>query len=379
MRKCQKIWILQLLLSLYLVSCGAHYSSSFTVTPTYVKEDPSQETTTPVAQIKLEKLHEWHYLNQYADNARWAPHGDQFVVSFFDTVKMFNVNTFQEIWSIPSKAPAYSASAPTFSLNGRRLYLYVRLRGPQEYDSQTGELLTEVVSNYQDPCLLNDANGAVISLDGHTLFLNVEDNREKQVDFTEVQKWDVSSQQCEVYGKLEGHARSIDISSDGKFLSASTGKNTSVSNNSISEDGEIIIWNMDTGERICSIHNNGAFARFNPLESRLLVPNPSLNKLSYWDIKTCSIAQDIIGQTSYYDFTFSPDGKIIAIWDSGSISLLDADSGVLLKEIKDPSLENAPLNYLQSRLIFSPDGRYLLSVLNHDPLEVTVILWNIET
>jgi len=378
MRKCQKNWIPQLLLSLCLVSCGVRSSSNFTPTPANVKEGSSQQANAPVTEIRLEKLYEWHYLDQYVDNVRWAPQGGKFVVSFFDNVKMFDVNTLQEIWGIPSTSPAYSASAPTFSLNGQWLYLYVRLRGPQVYDSQTGELLTEIIPNYQDPCLLNDADGAVISLDGHTLFVNVEDNRQKQVDFTEVQKWDVSSQQCEVYAKIEGHARSIDISSDGKFLSASTGKDTSVSNNSMSEDGEIVIWTMDTGEKICSIHNNGAFARFKPLESRLLVPNPSLNRLSYWDVKTCSIVQDIIGETSYYDFAFSPDGKMIALWDSGSISLLDADSGVLLKEIKDPSLESAPLNYLQSRLTFSADGRYMLSVLNHDPLEVTIILWNIE-
>lgn len=378
MRKCQKSWILLLWLSLYLVSCATSYSSNSTAAPTTVEEGFTQELNTQVAKIRVQKQYEWQFLNQYVNNVGWAPSSNQFVASFLDAVKMFDVNTFQEIWSISSTAPAYSASAPVFSPNGQRIFSYIRLRGPQVYDSQTGNLLTEAVPEYQSSCFKNDADGAVMGLDGHILFASVEDNRKKQVDFTEIQRWDPFSLQCDVLDRIEGHSRSIDISSDSKYLSASTGKGTSVSNNSLSEEGEIVVWNIETNEQVCSINNNGAFAHFKPLESRLLVANSSLDKLSYWDIETCTIVQEIEGVTTYYDFAFSPDGNMIALWDGGSISILHADSGKLLQKLDDLPLENAPLKYLQSYLAFSPDGHYLLSALNRDPLESLVILWSIQ-
>lgn len=378
MRIHKKIWFTVLLLCIYLASCIPSVSNNTTAMATNEAKVPSREPNAQVAKVSIKKLNEWRYSDQYVDNVRWTPTSDKFAVSFFDEVKMLDVKTFQEMWSVPSTAPAYNASAPVFGPDGQLLYLYVRLKGLQVYDSQTGELLTEAPPDRQSLCFLNDADGTMLSSYRHTLFASVEDNRKKQVDFMEIQRWDVSSLHCDVISRIEGHPRSIDISSDGKYLSASTGKGTYVSSDSLSEQGEIVIWDIETKEEVCTIKNKGAFAHFKPLESRLLVADPSLDKLSYWDIATCSVNQEIEEVTTYYDFAFSPDGKMIALWDGGSISILDADSGALLQKINDPSLENMPLNHLQSYLAFSPDGRHLLTMLNRDPLESVIILWSIE-
>jgi WD40 repeat protein len=369
-----------LLLCFCLVSCVSATSTSNNVTasPTSQTEVVPHEANAQVPEVNVTKLNEWRYLDQYVNGINWAPSSDQFTVSLFDIVRLFEVNTFQEVWNIPSLAPAYNAGAPVFSPNGKLLYLYVRLKGLQMYDVQTGDLLKEAVPDYQSLCHPNDANGAVISIDGQTLFVSVDDNRKKQVDFMEIQSWDVLTLQCEVLFRLEGHSRSIDISSDGRYLSASTGKGTSISNGSLSEDGGIIVWDVESKEQACFIKNKGSFARFKPLVSELLIADPSQDKLSYWDITTCSLDHEIEGITTYYDFVFSPDGKMIALWDGVSISILDAGSGALLQRMNDPSLENTPINYLQSYLAFSPDGYYLLSVLNRDPLESLIILWGVE-
>lgn len=380
MMRIYRNWVMAMLLCLYLVACvsGVSTPNSTAVPPTSGMESETTPASTQSVKLGIKKINEKIYHDQYVTGIKWNPIANQFALSFIGVVRLFDANTFQEEQNIFSLAPAYNISAPVFSPNGELLYLYTRLKGLQVHDSRTGDLLREVAPEYQSFCLLNDAFGSVISADSRSLFTSVDDYREKPLVFVEIQRWDTLSLQCEVLSRIEGHFRSLDISSDGKYLLASTGKRTAVSNDLLLEDGEIVIWDVESGEQVCFIKNEGSFAHFKPLESMILVANPRLDKLSYWDVTTCSLDHEIEGITTYYDFAFSSDGKIIALWEDMSISVLDAESGALLRKISDSSLKNTPINYLHSYLAFSSDGQYLLSVLNQDPVESLVVLWNIE-
>jgi len=352
---------------------------------------PSKETpvlpetvTTPVATwTRITPLHEWVLPNQTINDINWSPTSDKFVIVTYDSVTMYEVNTYQTLWSIAPVAPAYYASAAAFSLDGQSLVVYAHLIGLQMLDAETSHLLAETPKhNYPYNCFPSEASNAILSLDGRRLFVSIDlpKRLKNYAAFSEIHIWDTLSLECaDVLVETEGHARSLDLSFDGKYLAFGAGLNTSLSKDGIEEDGQITVRNLEIGQRACSIGHQGSFAHFRPASSVLLVTDPKKDRLVYWDVTRCDEVGELMGVTTSYDFAFSPDGRLLAIW-KGDILIVDANSGNVIQKLSDPVSNNVfPIDRLVfGSLLFSPDGRYLLYAIRREPMESLIFLWRIE-
>ncbi len=343
---------------------------------------PEGVATRPVDVIQLTKLHEWSLPAENVKDIRWSPAGNYFAVLTEDRTTVYETNSLEELWSISPIAPAYYASAIAFSSDEKTLVLFIRLAGLQKRDTVSGQLLAESREDHNPAnCFPAEAMDAVLSNDGKSLFVSttIEDSQQQSYVYSEIHKWDMSKLECvDVVEKIEGSARSLDISSGGKFLALGVGLNTSVSGNEINENGQITVRKLENNQQVCVIQDQGAFARFTQESSILLVSDPANDRLVYWDVEICDIVATLQGITTLYNFAFSPDGRLLAIWTNG-VSLLEPSSGNVLQTISDLTANNVlPLNRLYISLSFSPDGKYLIYAARQEPFESMIFIWEIE-
>jgi WD40 repeat protein len=338
--------------------------------------------TREVDALQIEKIHEWFLPAQNVKDIKWSPAGNYFVVLTEERTTLYETSTLEELWSISPIAPAYYASAATFSSDGKTLVLFTRLHGLQKRNTISGLLLTESTEDHNPAnCFPSEAVDVALSIDGKSLFVSttMEDSQQQSYVLSEIHKWDMSTLECVgVTEKIEGNARSLDLSSDGKYLALGVGLNTSVSGNDVEENGQISVRNLEYGQQVCLIQDQGSLARFTLENSILLVTDPEKDQLVYWDVETCNTIATVKGITTRYNLEFSPDGQLLAIWNNG-ISLIDPKSGDVLQMIDVPISDNVlPLNRLYSSLSFSPDGKHLIYAVRQEPFESMIFIWTIE-
>ena len=389
-----KAFAFSIIILTWQVACNhnARYGSATPDSPTRISPStleidtrvtPKVTTIMPKSSIRVTKAFEWVLSGKNILDIKWAPNSDKFIVLTSDEATLYDVSTYQKFWSITPIFPAEYASSVVFQPGGQAINLYIGGVGLQIHDVQSGRLLAEKPKgNNPGNCLQAEATGAVLSPDGHTLFISIEDHRDKSNDFTQVHRWDVSSLQCTgAFMRTEGHARSLDLTSDGKYLALSVGLNTKEVDNDIQENGQVTVWDLEVNQRACSIGHQGSIVRFKPRSSILVVTDPEKNKLAYWDVTTCDMVGELSGVTTLYNFTFSSDGRLLAIWKDG-IWILDADSGDVLYKIIDPvpltstNIDN--ISRLLGKLSFSPNGRFLVYSIRREPIEGLIYLWSIE-
>lgn len=371
---------------LLLNSCTILVSTeSQTATSTIETNNSPETAVTQSSEVpRITMLHEWVLPAQNIKDIKWSPAGEHLVILTEEHVTLYDTSTFEEMWRIESIAPAYYASAATFSSDGKTLTLYTRLTGLQRRDTRSGMLLAEK-PEYNNPanCFPSEAVDAVFSSDINNMFVSInrEDSQQQSDIHSEIHAWNVQNLECtSVFGRIEGNARSVDLSFDGKYLALGVGLNTSTSGNDIKEDGQIAVRNLESGQLVCSIAHQGSFARFKPGNSVLLVANPAKNQLVYWNVETCDMVGELTGITTRYDFAFSPDGRMLALLDNDNdISIIDPSSGTVLQTINDPTSDNVlPMNRLFGFLSFSPDGKYLIYAVRKEPFESMIFIWAIE-
>jgi len=358
------------------VSCtsGNQYDKPTDVPNNSVTTYSKTPTNTRSIVLRDTELHNWLLPESRIYGINWSPGGDKFVVLTSSGVTMYDANTYQAIWSIPQ-----ITHASVFMPDGKSLILYIYSSGFQVRDTQTGQLLTEKSDNYPPDCFRFEAHDAILSSDGNTLYLSVEDQSDKRVTFTEVHVWNMRSLQCEgAFLRTEGQARSLDLSTDGKFLILSVGLNTSDSGGEVSEDGQVTVWDLEINRRACSIGHQGSIARFKPGSPLLFVSDPKNNQLAFWDMNTCQMVGALNGITTRYNLAFSPDGQILAVWSDG-IFILDPNSGKVLANISDPEPNSIfPTDRLSSILSISPDGGFLIyAVHQFAPPASLIYLWKL--
>ncbi|HEY9853738.1 MAG TPA: WD40 repeat domain-containing serine/threonine-protein kinase [Leptolyngbyaceae cyanobacterium] len=160
-----------------------------------------------------------------------------------------------------------------------------------------------------------------------------------------------------------------------------TGHLSSVSTVAISPNGKIIasggfdntikLWNLQTGELICSImsHSKPVLAvAFNP-DGKLLVSGSVANSIKLWDLSTQSLIRAFTGHSESVvslSVDISPDGQMIASGsDDQKVKIWQLSDGKLLHTFKDSRGFNA--------VTFSPDGK-MIAVGSSDN---SVKLWNL--
>ncbi|MBI1915194.1 MAG: hypothetical protein HYS12_10715 [Planctomycetes bacterium] len=173
----------------------------------------------------------------------------------------------------------------------------------------------------------------------------------KGVDYS-LLLWEVDS--GDVRSRLRGHTAnvtSIAMLPDGG-APARLGRALSASNN-----GELILWNLETGQQVRPLRFSGpgtlggiacvAVSR----DGRFALTGGA--QLVLWDLKTFQNFKPFTGQPAWvHAVAFSPDGNVLAGDEFGAVILRSGTNGRQLRRFKGHS-------EIVWSVAFSPDGKYL--------------------
>lgn len=162
--------------------------------------------------------------------------------------------------------------------------------------------------------------------------------------------------------EYDGSLTALTFSSDGTYLIFSTDRAT-------------YVWNFKEAKITCEV-DYAWNAILYPLRENVVALSDGLGQpgglSGLWDIQKCEKIQEYTHGVSYP--AFSPNGELRAGILKDRILITDVTSGEILKEI-----EIQPNNYF--KLLFSPDGRFLLledyGSLGAENNKDTFILWDV--
>jgi WD40 repeat protein len=185
----------------------------------------------------------------------------------------------------------------------------------------------------------------------------------------------------EILQYLVGNAssvKSVAFSPDGKMLaSGSCGK---TDDNQKCTQGEIVLWDMVTGQPIgqpLTGHSDWVSSVIFSPDGKTLVSNSYDKTIILWDVKTHQpISQPVTG---VYNVAFSPNGHSLAFGGCGKVANSKCIQGeILLWDMTTRQFIGQPLLGHTGRvesLVFRPDGKTLAS----GGVDGTIILWDVAT
>jgi WD40 repeat protein len=293
---------------------------------------------------------------------------------------MYDMISQKQIWDVKPLSLSHYFSGSAFSPDGKSLALYSRLDGIQIQDASVEPNITRPQeSNNLGECLIVEGKGVSWLYDGKTIVVGVTDDRQEPPEFTEIQFWDVQSLQCmEIFAKVKGEFRSLDLSSDGNFIAVSTRLSLlSDSVDAIQEDGQTTVWNINTKKQICLI-DGAVVSKFYPKNNLLLVFDINGGNLTYWDIVKCQPISQLINISRAYSLAFSKDGELLTVNTGKAIYLIDPLFGKVLVQLDTPLIPKDALWSLDTILSLSPNGHYLVYATVDRPMGSRIFLWKVE-
>lgn len=136
-------------------------------------------------------------------------------------------------------------------------------------------------------------------------------------------------------------------------------------------DGTVRVWDVNRATGVTRVHEGAIIehAVFRPDGARVVTPKNGMRmEVSVINANTGAILRTVGGSDSSFTAQYSPDGKLLAGEGSRSINVWDAESGVLVSELKEHAGD-------VNACAFSPDGRRLVSVSK----DRTGRVWTIST
>jgi hypothetical protein len=357
---------------------------------------PNTATVTPTSEpaLKLISLHDWTLYDSTVESVgdiHWAPDSSKFVVTnpySTSPLAVYDVKTYAKLWDDNLRSEVYSASASIFSQDGQFIYAGLAFPvGVQVRDAKNGEVLSTGEENYHSNCPAGRVYSIALSKDGHMLYFLVEDNIDKTVTYSDVVAWNIASLKCVgTLVKTKGYAKSLVVSPNGRFLAISISEGlSSYLTDNLAEKGHTVILDIETNKEICTV--TGAPVVFEPGNTTLIAfeskreQNSWINKITNWDIEQCKYINDLtqVVPPEYIlpPVSIMPDGKILGIGQT-KIRLLDTDTGKILFETDNPSLQTSDDLHRMDILSFSPDGNFLLFATRKGIHESVIRLWKIE-
>jgi WD40 repeat protein/serine/threonine protein kinase len=271
------------------------------------------------------------------------------------TVKVWDAQAGRELFTL--RAHRSSVMSVSFSPDGKRLASASLDKTVKVWDAQTGQNPTTLNKGGLVSSVAISPNGTRLAAAG----VAPGEPGKGPVREGEVKVWDI--QTGKELHSLNGGAASVAFSPDGKLL-ASAG---SLHEGGREPVGEVKVWDAQTGKEIHSLKGGGESVAFSP-DGKLLASAGSVYKglqhqgseVKVWDAQT---GKEILTLNAGGPFpgvssgrgglsaTFSPDGKRLASASGKEIKLWDAQTGKELLALKGGGVSVA----------FSPDGKRLAS------------------
>ncbi len=271
-------------------------------------------------------------------------------------VKVFDATTGHQLWQQPFVVRARLA----FSADGQQLTAYEPAR-TLTWAARTGAELTQAPGIKEDPQSANDVErnmSATISPDGLRYAYNPPGDRG-----TEIEIYERTGRKLRTLSGRAFALNAVAFSPDGRSLAL--GPDDRYVGNDAASDDKVVLLNYADGTQARALSKpDGAAAAFtySPDGKRLAVAG--ILSLTLWDVER-GTARELERSVSYGGVSFSPDGRTLAAYDYKALKLWDAETGRMLRQLAEHKQSIAAI-------AFSPDGKSL-AVADNAQRSVTLL------
>lgn len=291
--------------------------------------------------IKISLLTAWEMLT--VNGVAWHPIDNFIAIAGWKTtdvngIQVYDLQTLHEMWFKEGYSNGISFVPERDFVIGTSFYepmiQFLRVEDGQvvstmvNYDCTTGEW--PVVNGNGNTILTGHGSGHI----------NWE---------TTINLWDTETGKCQKLGEQAGFLNFLDIDKDFNFVALSV----------LTQENEVSIWDIHEKKEVCNF--SGKFGLFVPLNTSLIAVS-DVETLSFYDLKSCQQVRELKIDAPYLGYmSFSPNGKYV-VTANKYLQVWDVSTGELLFQTK--LLDNLTPSNSRPRLIFSPDGNYLLAVFS---------------
>ncbi len=363
LKKKMCLSILVMLLLIILVDCAP--LGSKTSAPKATSSSPTVQSSTQPS-ITPSLVAEWNL--GYVNDVAWSPNSKIFAANSrlegdeLNNVQAFDVKSPNRIW-IAENSITFDLA---FNLNGQLFAesdpivgsLYLR-------SAEQGNLVRQIQSN-------NCTGGQFILFNpGGTTFLVADIRTESGVTAIGdiyFSLWDSATGQCKNLLHYGGDLHLFDVNTSGNLIVYG----------GVSPDDHAVIWDEKKQAEVC--RTKADFGRFVPGQNTLAITLDQ--KLVFIDASTCHELRELNISLSFPTYlAFSPDGQWFAVARQ-SIQIIETATGRTVAQVPLPESAGPTSNHggLNSGLVFSPDGRYLLLAFStnaNDSYSGKVQLWQL--
>jgi|GEM_PF-2615025 WD40 repeat protein len=311
-------------------------------------------------------LAEWT-VGQVNDMA-WSPDGKMFAVNYsvqgneLNTIQVFGVESLNSLW-ITEDSRAFDL---IFTSDGKSILessfvepiLFLR-------SVQHGNIVRQIESDNCDGSqfiIYDPSDNTVLAEDILALGgLNYSPHK------VYIYRWNLNTGICNELIQNGSSFNVFDLNSKGMLLAY----------NGEGEDNPVIIWDLQKQKEICRAPN-AVFGHFVPNENILAIIKD--RKIVFIDASSCQELRELnLDQTDLHYFSFSSNGKWLAIFAGQSIEIIETATGKTIAQIS-LTITPSPFGYA-SKIVFSPDSNYLLLGFSMAPNSIDsgkVQLWQLQ-
>ena len=383
------IWAIILILAISVAGCNGSFPGvpapmtlspldipTITLTKTQIPTSSPAPTKTPIpepsssssptatdGEISIVQWAEWILGESYY--AAWLPDSQSIVFAGVEPqglgakTYLYDVNTLQLLWQIDdaSSRIAINPDGDVIVGGGGALLFWDALTGQEIGPPYGGNAMLF-------PAFLPDGSVLLIGATWAQGYVG-EDS------ITNIGIWKPEERRWDTIIEHEGLLTTFVVSPDGTLLATvlaafldSEGK----------KHHEVFIWDLATKSNRCDFL--GDDAAFSPTGEILAIIDNSLakkGKVLLYDTNSCQLLKTLYQAEYIFRFAYSPDGQMLALVSEpgNTIRLLDAAAGQLLYE------QSGQWDTVW-QLVFSPDGRFLMSRESYGT-EHRIHVWKVTT